>query len=76
MPEFSEKDMSITFSIGLSILLLLMAYYCKSVKIAGWKSSEIKTSFLIALVSSLLILTLFFGFKEVVNFDFTKIVIL
>lgn len=70
MPDFAEKDMSITFSLGLSVLLLLMAYYCKSVKMAGWRSSETKTAFLIAIVSSLLILTLFFGFKEIVNFDF------
>lgn len=41
---------------------------------AGWKSSETKTAFLIAIVSSLLIITLFFGFKEVINFDFDKVV--
>jgi hypothetical protein len=74
MPDFAEKDMSITFSLGLSVLLLLLTYYCKSVKMAGWKSSETKTAFLIAIVSSLLILTLFFGFKEAMNFDFVKVV--
>lgn len=47
-----------------------MAYYCKSVKLAGWKSAETKTALLVSIVSSLLILTLCFGFKGVFAFDF------
>lgn len=66
----SDKEMSFGFTLGLCILFLIIAYYCKSVRIGGWKSSETKISLLIAILSSLLIVTLFFGFKEFIDFDF------
>lgn len=63
--------MSFGLSIGVSVLLLNLAYFCKSVKIGGWKSTDTKLSFLISILSSLLILTLFFGFKDSIDINFT-----
>jgi len=69
-PEQNEKDLSLTLALGMVVVLLVLAYYCKSVKIGGWKSTDTKLSLLISLISSLLVLTLFFGFKDSVDLDF------
>ena len=69
-PEQNEKDLSLTLALGIVVLLLILAYYCKAVKIGGWRSTDTKLSLLISIVASLLVLTLFFGFKDSVDLDF------
>ncbi|KAL4492993.1 hypothetical protein ABPG72_020772 [Tetrahymena utriculariae] len=70
--EIEKNDLNFGFALGLSIFLLTVAYLCKSVKIAGWKSTDVKTAFWIAVLTCLVVLTIFIGIKDLIPVDFKK----